>query len=354
MPVTVIVGGQFGSEGKGKVAHEFARMQGAAVAVRTGGSNSGHTVIDPGGKPRIFRHLPTAAILDDVTCAIGAGSYLDAEVLLREIAETKLGTDRLLIDPHAVIISAEHKHAERAERLSERIGSTASGTGAAVADRVRRTGTLRFAKDDERLRPWTERAVAPYLRERLRKNQRVILEGTQGFGLSLLHSGCYPHVTSRDTTAAAFVSEAGLSPLDVDEIALVIRAFPIRVFGSQSGPLPHEISWDVVTRESGSATPLSEITSVTRTTRRVARFDPSVVREALEINNPTIVALNHLDYIDWSCTRSSHISGRCRVFVDAIEKALARAVDFYGFGPGSLSAAFSNGLLLTRSTACRG
>ncbi|MBX3517864.1 MAG: adenylosuccinate synthetase [Rhodospirillales bacterium] len=336
MPVTVIVGGQFGSEGKGKVAHEFARMRGAAVAVRTGGSNSGHTVIDPGGKPRIFRHLPTAAILDDVTCAIGAGSYLDAEVLLGEIAETKLGTDRLLIDPNAVIISDQHKQDERAERLSERIGSTGSGTGAAVADRVRRTGTLRFARDDERLRPWTDRAVAPYLRERLRKNQRVILEGTQGFGLSLLHSGYYPHVTSRDTTAAAFVAEAGLSPLDVDEIALVIRAFPIRVFGSQSGPLPHEISWDIVTQESGNLLPIRETTSVTNLVRRVGRFDSTIVKNAIAANTPTHIVINHLDYVQKLQNTATSLPPKARDFLLTVESDIGVRASFVGLGRSSL------------------
>ena len=91
------------------------------------------------------------------------------------------------------------------------------------------------------------------MREHLEAGQRIIIEGTQGFGLSLLHSKYYPFVTSRDTTAAAFVSEAGLSPLDVDDIVLVLRAFPIRV-GGNSGPLPNEIDWDTVTSESGQQT----------------------------------------------------------------------------------------------------
>ena len=261
MPVSVVVGGQFGSEGKGKVALELARLRGAAAAVRIGGPNSGHTAIDADGKAHVFRHLPTAALLQDVACVIGAGSYIDPEVLLREIASVKLPASRVLIDPWAVLIEPEHREQERQSRLRERIGSTLSGTGAAVAARVQRDPDLRFAKDDPRLEPYI-RPVKSWLRARLREGARIIIEGTQGFGLSLLHSEHYPHVTSRDTTAAAFVAEAGLSPLDVDEIALVIRAFPIRVAGA-SGDLPHEIDWETVTRESGSPVPLVEITSVT-------------------------------------------------------------------------------------------
>ena len=81
MPVTVVVGGQFGSEGKGKVAHFFAQQQHASVAVRVGGSNSGHTVLDSSGTPIIFQQLPTAAILPKIQCVISAGSYiLDVQV----------------------------------------------------------------------------------------------------------------------------------------------------------------------------------------------------------------------------------------------------------------------------------
>ncbi len=81
MPVTVIVGGQFGGEGKGKVAHCLARDEGASVVVRVGGTNSGHTVIDPIGNPVIFRQLPTPAILPDVICVLPAGTYINPVIL---------------------------------------------------------------------------------------------------------------------------------------------------------------------------------------------------------------------------------------------------------------------------------
>lgn len=132
MPVTVVVGGQFGSEGKGKVAHEFAKRLKAAAVVRVGGPNSGHTVIDQNGVPRIFRCLPTAAILPDVVCVIPAGAYVDPEVLEAELRLTGLGPDRLIIDPAAVLVTETHKIQEARSGLRDRIGSTGSGTGAAV------------------------------------------------------------------------------------------------------------------------------------------------------------------------------------------------------------------------------
>jgi adenylosuccinate synthase len=85
MPVTVVVGGQFGGEGKGKVAHFLAREMNARIAIRVGGTNSGHTIIDPHtNQPLILRQLPTAAILSDVTCVLGAGSYINPDILLKE------------------------------------------------------------------------------------------------------------------------------------------------------------------------------------------------------------------------------------------------------------------------------
>jgi len=208
MPVTVVVGGQFGSEGKGKVAHFVAREMDASVAIRVGGPNSGHTVINPSGDRLILRQLPTAAILPNVTCSLGAGSYIIPELLFQEITLTGVDKDRLFIDPHAVVITDEELRSERESSLRQNIGSTQSGTGAAVLRRISRSGVV-FAENDERLKPFV-RSVTSFLRDQLTKNKRIILEGTQGFGLSLLHSSYYPVVTSRDTTASGFLSEAGL------------------------------------------------------------------------------------------------------------------------------------------------
>jgi adenylosuccinate synthase len=167
------------------------------------------------------------------------------------------------------------------------------------------------------------------MRDHLTAGRRIIIEGTQGFGLSLLHSQYYPFVTSRDTTAAAFVSEAGLSPFDVDGVVLVLRAFPIRV-GGNSGPLPNEIEWDKVTRESGNQIPVVEHTSVTKTVRRVARFDPDIVRKAIMVNNPTRIVLNHLDHIDVLCGKGRELTEKASAFVANVEFLIERRIDYLG------------------------
>jgi adenylosuccinate synthase len=336
MPVTVVVGGQFGGEGKGKVAHFLAQEMKASIAVRVGGSNSGHTVIDSSGAPVIFRHLPTAALIPDVTCVLGAGSYINPEILLQEVFRIGLPPQRLLIDPNAMVVTQRELDEERNSSLRQSIASTLSGTGAAVSRRISREHSAVFAKDEKRLDQYIQ-PVVPFIREHLQKGRRIIIEGTQGFGLSLLHSQYYPFVTSRDTTAAAFISEAGLSPVDVDDIVLVLRAFPIRV-GGNSGPLPNEIDWDLVTSESGNQIRILEHTSVTKTVRRVGRFDPDIVRQAIIVNRPTRIVLNHLDYIDISCGDKWMLSRKLAAFVTNVETLIERQIDYIGFGPGILIA----------------
>ena len=121
MSVTVISGGQFGSEGKGKVALLFAEMQDCSVAVRVGGPNSGHTIISENGLPTIFRHLPTAAILPNTLCVIPSGAYVDVDTLFKEISGIKLHPERLLIDKNAVVLTDKHKEIEM--QLNEQKGA---------------------------------------------------------------------------------------------------------------------------------------------------------------------------------------------------------------------------------------
>jgi adenylosuccinate synthase len=164
------------------------------------------------------------------------------------------------------------------------------------------------------------------------------LEGTQGFGLSLLHSPHYPKVTSRDTTAAAVLAEAGLSPLDVDQIVLVLRAFPIRVAGD-SGPFgAEEIEWGKIAEEGGHVERLAEFTSVTGRLRRVARFDPVLVREAIAVNQPTAVVLNHLDYVD-AAAGGGGLTPRVAEFLATVTAQIGRPIDYLGLGPDELLAA---------------
>ena len=171
----------------------------------------------------------------------------------------------------------------------------------------------------------------------LREGRRIVVEGSQGFGLSLFHGGHHPHATSRDTTASTFLGEAGLSPRDVDDVTLVIRAFPIRVAG-KSGPLPEETSWESIGRRSGLGPDYLELTTATRKVRRVAHFDADVVSRAIEANRPDRIVLNHMDYFD-EHIRHGRFSAEAVEFLEqTVEEALHARVDLIGIGPALLVA----------------
>src|SRR5207302_4496889 len=126
------------------------------------------------------------------------------------------------------------------------------GTGAALVHRMLRSGDVRLVKDSLKLASRVRvESVAPLLHGHLDRGGDVFVEGTQGFVLSLLHGPEYPYVTARDTTAAGFAMEVGLSPRQVDEIIMVVRTFPIRV-GGRSGPLNGETTWEEVQQVSGA------------------------------------------------------------------------------------------------------
>jgi len=334
MPVSIVVGGQFGSEGKGKVSYYFAQKSGAAAVVRVGGTNSGHTVIGKDGKEFIFRSLPTAAIDHKITCILPSGSYIDTNILRSEMERSGIPRENLKIDPYAVIIDQSMIDEERKSALREEIGSTLSGTGAAVIRRLRRIEGVTFAKDCGELAPYITGTKA-LMRNFLDNKEHIIIEGTQGFGLSPINSIYHPYCTGRDTTAAGFLMETGLSPFDVENIIMVIRAHPIRV-SDNSGPLPNETKWEDIKCSSGAGTDLTEFTSATKRKRRVAGFDSEVVRAAIQVNKPNIIVLNHVDYIDYSCHDSDTVPGTVEAFVKNVSTEISRGIDYIGTGKSAI------------------
>ena len=185
--------------------------------------------------------------------------------------------------------------------------------------------------DDPRLLRFID-DTSRYLRDRISAGNRVVIEGTQGFGLSLLDGGYWPKATSRATTAAAALAETGLSPSDVDDVTMVIRSFPIRVAGD-SGPLVEEISWGEVAVGAGRPEDsLREFSTVTGRVRRIGRFDPRIVQQALAVNRPDNLVLNHLDYIGNEHDIGNRDSGVYK-FIRATMRGTGRDIDWYGFSP---------------------
>ena len=329
MTCTIIVGGQYGSEAKGKVSLHLARANpGRTLVFRPGGTNSGHIGTSDAGEQVAFRQLPAAILDGRVRAALPAGALIDVDLLLAEIETAGLPADRsrLVIHPEASLILPEHKDQEA--DLQARIGSTASGTGKALEARIMATmgGPVPpLARDDPRLAPWLG-DTTDALYEAVEAGYPSIIEGTQGSGLSLTQSGNWPKVTSRDTNAATFAAESGVPLTFISRIVLVCRAHPIRVAGP-SGPLEDEIDWGEISRSAGRS--VEEITTVTRKVRRVARFEPEVVRRAIMINHPTDLVLNHLDYVDGS----AEITPAKMDYVREVEAMIGRRVDWLGTSP---------------------
>jgi adenylosuccinate synthase len=339
MPVSVVVGGQFGSEGKGKVALEIVRRDATVAAVvRVGGTNSGHTAIGADQRRYSLRQLPAAAVDRRTPVVLPPGSYIDLAILKKEIAELGLGPEMVAISPMARIITAEHREWEREAALGPAIGSTQSGTGAAILAMTARTArnfhiASMQAEEVPELRPF-RRDTTSMMRDLLDGGKRIVIEGTQGFGLSLLQGGYWPKATSRDTSAAGFVAEAGLSPRDVDDVTMVIRCHPIRVAG-ESGKLVDETTWEEIAEEAGLPEGYREFTTVTGKVRRVGRFDPDLVRRAIQVNRPDRIVLNHLDYVD-PHVRDHGLTPKAEDFVRRVEHGIGRSVDWLGIDPAQI------------------
>lgn len=323
--VSVVVGGQYGSEAKGAVAGRLASLgrntdtlgsERQVVGVRVGGPNAGHTVYGkcPTGctdvhteqvgnelHPWRLRQVPVAAVTNRVAALlIAAGSEIDPVVLKDEIEQLDSAgynvSRRLMLDRSATILTQEHIEREATSDLTDRLGSTAKGIGAARSDRI-----WRIAKtvNDEAGGEFKDMSVvygASYLTGALSVGAHVVVEGTQGYGLGL-HTSYYPQVTSGDTRAIDFLAQAGISPwancVNELEVWIAVRTKPIRVAGN-SGPMVGETSWDKLGIK-------PEKTTVTRKTRRVARFDTGLVAQAVHanggINNPKVkLALMMVDY----------------------------------------------------------
>lgn len=361
MPVSIVVGGQFGSEGKGKVALELARRsrETDVTLVRVGGPNSGHTGYDRQGRRFALRQLPAGCIDRNVDVVFPAGSYLDLDVLQKEIKALDYPEDRIYISENAQIITEEHKRWEANADLIGAIGSTGSGVGAAVMARVARGAkniplhsiSALEAKAWENV-PGKVCDTTALLRAKADRGDRIIVEGSQGFGLSLLDGGYWPKATARTTTAAGALAETGLSPFDVDDVTLVIRSFPIRVAG-ESGPLKNEISWDDVASVTGRSEDLREYTTVTKNLRRVGEFDAELVKRAIQANRPTRLVMNHLDYVG-SLKDFSDANSQLSTFVEIVESDVGRSIDWFGFSPISVvnrENAFLSERLTTQGTS---
>lgn len=336
----VVVGGQYGSEGKGAIAAYLTRPEVARSpvhCVRVAGPNAGHTVIGRGptgeAHPWRLRSVPVAAVSNpDSRLYLAAGSEVDYDVLDQEVAElTDWGyrvDERLTIDSQATRLDAKHRSDEAGSDLTARLGSTSKGIGAARQARLNRTAELVGGAVD----------VSAKLRQALDREETVLIEGTQGYGLGL-HAGFYPFCTSSDCRAIDFLAMAGLSPWTVGvalTVWVVARTYPIRVAGN-SGPLADELGWDQVGQP-------AELTTVTQKVRRVGAWDASLINQAVIANggpyNPRVrVALTMFDYVSpdvAGATEASILTDDDRRLIGDYEDDAESLIALLGTGPNSV------------------
>lgn len=323
MPCTVIVSGFWGDEGKGKIVSYLALKDKVDVAVRVGSVNAGHTVVLNGVEYKL-RLIPSAFVNKNCKLYIGPGANVSIGAFFDEVS--RLGVKgRVWLDPQCSIIERHHVERElKDDYLSKFIGTTCQGVGPAVEDRVRRVAKL--AKDFPELSEYL-RDVPMEVNTAINKGEKVMLEGTQGFYLSLFY-GTYPYVTSRDTSSAAVCSEAGVPPNKVDEIVLIFKSYMTRV---GEGPLIGEIP-----EEKADELGWSEIATVTRRKRRAAPFNFDLARRACIVNGATQLAVTKLDILFPECrkmTSYKDLPSEAKEFIRRIEEKTKVPVTLIGTGP---------------------
>ena len=333
MPATVIVGLQWGDEGKGKTT-DFLAEQVAVVVRYQGGDNAGHTVV-VGEETVKLQLCPSGVLYPHITSVIGNGVVVNPATLIRELDMlTGKGIDvsRVRVSRSAHVIMPYHVALDKANesRLAgAKVGTTGRGIGPAYGDRAWRLGLrMEDLVAEHRLReritralvdknlllgsmgadafevePLVEQCLAwgerlrPHLddttwlvQDALRRGDHVLLEGAQGALLDLDH-GSYPFVTSSNPVAGGACTGGGIGPLQVDEVIGVMKAYATRV---GSGPFPTELFDDT---GRGIAERGHEFGTVTGRARRVGWFDTVPLRYAVAVNSASAIVLNKLDIL---------------------------------------------------------
>lgn len=341
MPNVVVVGAQWGDEGKGKIVDLLTEH--AQVVVRfQGGNNAGHTLV-VGGQKTVLHLIPSGVLHPGKTCVIGNGTVIDPTVLMKEIDGLRArgslqDPNQLMISESAHVICPSHKHLDALRekaRGGSAIGTTGRGIGPAYEDKVARRGIrVRDLLDPDRLRKRVKerlgdaveemarlakaaRAEEPlldveaivseflvlggrlkefvgdaslFLSEHVRKGTRILFEGAQGTLLDVDH-GTYPYVTSSNTVAGNAAVGSGLGPTAIDRVMGISKAYTTRVGG---GPFPTELT-DALgerLRKVGD-----EFGATTGRPRRCGWLDTVVLRYATRVNGLWGLALTKLDVL---------------------------------------------------------
>ncbi len=381
MPITIIIGAQWGDEGKGRVV-DWLAASADIVARYAGGDNAGHTVALDGEVYKL--HLVPSGILhSDVVSVMGNGMVINPVNLVREIkALRKLGLsitpERLVISARAHIITPGHIALDKAKENSlgdAKIGTTLRGIGPAYLDKTGRAG-IRTGDMLLDVEEFAERLVAgieatnaelgrqgiktldareaaeeyleaaaflkPYIKDvsifldrALKAGQNVVCEGAQGTMLDVDH-GSYPFVTSSSPTAGGALTGLGVGPLFVEKVLGVAKAFSTRVGG---GPMPTELDGELAQRLRGSGENFwDEFGTTTGRPRRCGWLDVAMLRYAASVNGLSEIMLTKLDILsgfdELKLATAYEIDGRRHEYPPVTNEELERAKPIYESLPG--------------------
>ncbi len=369
----VVVGAQWGDEGKGKLVDVLAERADFVVRYQ-GGANAGHTVVI-GSDLYVLHQIPSGILHSRATCIIGNGVVLDAEQLFVELDDltrrSAIASGRLLVSDRAHLVLPLHKLLDIASERKQNIGTTGRGIGPCYEDKVGRRGlrvgnlrnmehtaellAARVERANHQLHEMgcTERAsldehvalmerLAPRLlshttdtglivHRAVREGRSVLLEGAQGALLDVDH-GTYPFVTSSNTTAGGAAVGAGIGPTAIHGVLGVVKAYTTRV---GNGPLPTEAEAAAAER---LRTLGGEFGATTGRPRRCGWFDASVVRYSARVNGLTGLAITKLDVLDTfddvPVGIGYHLEGAVCEGMPADVEALERVTPMYERLPG--------------------
>lgn len=336
MSGVVVVGAQWGDEGKGKIIDVLAERSDFVVRYQ-GGANAGHTLV-VNGKKTVLHLIPSGVLHSDTTCLIGPGTVVDIEALINEISMLQeqgflQNGKQLLISDNTTIIFPYHKALDQARENAlgnNKIGTTGRGIGPAYEDRASRraiilsdlfdlktlkskldlslsekNALLKFYKQKpisakdmmewalpyaEKLLPYRSKDVGSAVQKAIKAGKRVLFEGAQGTLLDLYH-GTYPFVTSSSTISSSASMGTGISPSSITTVIGVMKAYSTRV---GSGPFPSELFDEAGTH---LQTVGHEFGSTTGRTRRCGWLDLMAMKYAIRLNGITNIALMKLDVL---------------------------------------------------------
>lgn len=311
--INIVIDGQWGSTGKGKIVGYLALKHQPDVAVCNFMTNAGHTFVYDDGKELFFQQIPVSAVCPSTMLVLAPTSAITLDILFKEIEMLRINDlsvkGRLFIDRYAIIIDDKHSEAEKKEIFG--IASTMKGCGYAFAEKVKRRGNVRLAKDVPELEEYLVDSSV-YLNHRLRMGAMILGETAQGFDLSINHGHSYPYVTSRDVTPMQFMNDCGVHSDFMGDVYGVLRTYPIRVgsvkaveIGTENDPIStsggcyddqYEFTWEEISKHAGI--PVQELTSVTKRIRRVFSFSAYQTEKFLRICRPNKLCINFVNYLE--------------------------------------------------------